>query len=114
MKPPRFLAGLTGGIGSGKSSALAEFDRLGAATLSLDQVAREQARPGREGYKAIMRAFGRGVLAADGTIDRRARGGRGFRSGAERRKLERPTPPPILREMDRVVGRLTGVVVVDV
>ncbi len=114
MKPRRFVVGLTGGIGSGKSSALAEFERLGAATLSLDQIAREQARPGRGGYKAVLRAFGRVALGPNGLIDRRALGARVFGDPAARRKLERATHPPILREMRRIVCGLRGLVVVDV
>ena len=114
MKPKRFVVGLTGGIGSGKSSALSEFERQGASTLSLDQIAREQAKPGREGHRAILRAFGRGVLGPDGRIDRRALGGAVFRKAAALRKLERATHPLILREMKRLVGGLKGVVVVDV
>jgi dephospho-CoA kinase len=114
VKPKNFVVGLTGGIGTGKSSALAEFERCGAATVSLDRLAHEQAKPGREGYRAIVRAFGKGVLGADGRIDRRALGERVFRSPAARRTLEKATHPSILREMERLVGRLTGVVVVDV
>jgi dephospho-CoA kinase len=114
MKPPRFVVGLTGGIGTGKSTALAEFARRGAATVSLDQIAREQARPGREGFRAIVRAFGRGVLDASGCLDRRKLGERVFRRPADLRKLERATHPPILREMKRLVAGLRGVVVVDV
>ena len=37
MRPKRFVVGLTGGLGTGKSSALAEFENLGAATVSLDR-----------------------------------------------------------------------------
>ena len=114
MKPRRFVVGLTGGIGTGKSSALAEFEELGAATLSLDHLAREQAKPGREGWKMIVKAFGRGILDASGKIDRRGLGARVFRREAARRKLERATHPAILREMSRLVSRMKGVVVVDV
>jgi dephospho-CoA kinase len=113
VRPRRFVVGLTGGIGTGKSSALAEFERRGLATVSLDRIAREQARPGRAGHLAIVRAFGRGVLAPSGEIDRRALGARVFRDAAARRRLERATHPAILREMDRLVRRLKGVVVVD-
>lgn len=113
-KPKSFVVGLTGGIGSGKTTALAEFERLGAATVSLDRIAREQARPGRDGFKAIVRAFGRGVLDGAGRIDRAALGARVFRDAAARRKLERATHPAILREMTQLASRLRGVVVVDV
>jgi len=113
-KPKRFVVGLTGGIGTGKSTALAEFARLGAATVSLDQIARAQAQPGREGWAAIKKAFGADVLDEKGAIDRRRLGARVFRSPAERRKLERATHPAIRREMKRLISLLDGVVVVDV
>ena len=106
--------GLTGGIGTGKSAALAEFERRGAAVFSLDRIAHEQARRGREGYRAIVRVFGRGILDEKGRIDRSALGELVFRDKAARARLERAAHPPILREMDRLVGRLRGVVVVDV
>jgi dephospho-CoA kinase len=113
VRPKRFVAGLTGGIGTGKSSALAEFERRGASTLSLDRIAREQARPGRGGHRAIVRAFGPGVLDAGGEIDRRALGAKVFRNPAARRRLERATHPLILREMERLLARMEGVVIVD-
>jgi dephospho-CoA kinase len=114
LRPKRFVVGLTGGIGTGKSSALEAFGRAGATTLSLDQVAHEQAKPGREGYLAIVRAFGKSVLQANGLIDRRSLGELVFRSPAALKKLERATHPSILREMEKLVGSMKGVVVVDV
>ncbi len=106
--------GLTGGIGTGKSSALETFEGLGAATVSLDQIAKEQAKPGREGFRAIVRTFGKGVLNSQGLIDRRALGEKVFKSPAALRKLEKATHPSILREMKRLVNGMKGVVVVDV
>ncbi|HXT02406.1 MAG TPA: dephospho-CoA kinase [Elusimicrobiota bacterium] len=114
MRPKRFVVGLTGGIGTGKSSALAEFERAGASTLSLDQIAHEQAKPGREGYRAIVKAFGKNVVRADGRLDRRGLGEIVFKSPAALRRLEKATHPSILREMERLVGSMEGVVVVDV
>jgi dephospho-CoA kinase len=114
MKPKRFVVGLTGGIGTGKSTVLAEFDRLGAATVSLDQIAREQAKPGREGYKAVLRAFGKSVLNEDGRLDRSRLGDFVFKHPAARKKLEKATHPIILKEMDRLISSLKGVVIVDV
>jgi dephospho-CoA kinase len=114
LKPKNFVVGLTGGIGTGKSSALNEFERLGASTVSSDRIAHEQAKPGREGYRAVVRAFGRNVLNTSGFIDRRALGEKVFKSPAALRKLERATHPPILREMEKLVDKLKGVVVVDV
>jgi dephospho-CoA kinase len=114
LRPKNFVVGLTGGIGTGKSSALEGFAREGAATVSLDRIAHEQARPGREGYKAIVRAFGRSIVGPNGLIDRRALGERVFKSPAALKKLERATHPSILREMVKLVDKLNGVVIVDV
>jgi dephospho-CoA kinase len=114
VKPLRFVVGLTGGIGTGKSAALAEFRRCGAETFSADDVARAQAEPGREGYRAIVRTFGHGVLSADGRLDRRALGAKVFRDVSARRRLEKATHPFILRELKRRAARAKGVVVVDV
>ena len=114
MRNKNFVVGLTGGIGTGKSSALESFEHAGASTISLDQIAHEQAKPGREGYRAILRAFGKNVVGAEGLIDRRALGEKVFRSPAALKKLERATHPIILREMERLVNSMKGVVVVDV
>jgi dephospho-CoA kinase len=114
VRPKNFVVGLTGGIGTGKSSALEAFAQAGAATISLDQIAHEQAQPGREGYQSIVRAFGQGVIAAEGRIDRRALGERVFKSPAALKKLETATHPIILREMERLVNAMKGVVIVDV
>lgn len=114
MKPSRFVVGLTGGIGSGKSTALGAFEDLGAATVSLDQIAKEQAKPGRDGYKAIVKAFGSCILKGDGTIDRALLGRVIFSDKRAKLGLERATHPLILKEMKELVGRLKGLVVVDV
>lgn len=114
MTPKRFVVGLTGGIGTGKSSALKAFESRGAATICVDQIAREQAKPGREGYKAIVRNFGRCILQDDGTIDRALLGRVIFSDKRAKLGLERATHPLILKEMKRLIGKLKGLVVVDV
>jgi len=114
VTPKRFVVGLTGGIGTGKSSALRAFEALGAATVSLDQIAKEQAKPGRKGYKAIVKNFGKCILKGDGTIDRALLGRVIFSDKRARLGLERATHPLILKEMNELVGRLKGIVVVDV
>ena len=82
--------------------------------LSLDQIAHQQAKPGGDAYKAIVRTFGKSILKGHGLIDRRALGERVFKSPAALRKLEKATHPSILREMEKLVAALEGVVVVDV
>jgi dephospho-CoA kinase len=66
--------GLTGGIGTGKSSVTAILRELGAVFIDADQVGWEAYRKGSTGFDAIVKAFGDGVVAEDGEIDRKALG----------------------------------------
>lgn len=98
-----FRIGLTGGIGTGKSTALAVFRALGAHTISADEIAHELSRRGRTLHRVIVRAFGDKFLRADGELDRRALGEAVFSHPALRRRLERVTHPQIAQEMRRQV-----------
>lgn len=109
--------GLTGGIGAGKSTALEEFSRLGARTLSLDRLARDLVRRGGFGFSKVVRAFGPEVVGADGELDREELGRRVFSNKARRRRLEGILHPMILREMRRWMAarrKTRGLSVVDV
>jgi dephospho-CoA kinase len=64
--------GLTGGLGSGKSTVAGIFEELGAAVISADQLGRQLMQPGEPVYAAIVEAFGQGVVRGDGSLDRRA------------------------------------------
>jgi len=64
--------GLTGGLGSGKSTAAQRFAELGAFVFSADEIGREMMQPGEPVYAAIVEHFGEMVLAADGSLDRSA------------------------------------------
>jgi dephospho-CoA kinase len=64
--------GLTGGLGSGKSTAARLFAALGAHVLNADAIGRELMETGKHVYAAIVAHFGKGVVLADGSLDRRA------------------------------------------
>ncbi len=98
--------GLTGGIGAGKSLALREFGRLGAKTISSDDVARDVVLPGTPAYRGVLKAFGAGVLGAQGRLDRKKLADLVFSSAQRRRRLERVIYPEILREISRRLKRL--------
>jgi len=86
MPGPPFV-GLTGGIGAGKSEALAALERLGVATLSADAVVHELY--GSPELVALVRdRWGSGVIAADGTVDRGAVARHAFADPGEREWLE--------------------------
>jgi len=63
--------GLTGGIGSGKTTVTTHFTALGVPVIDADVVARELVKPGLPAYQAIVQAFGSGVLDQDEALDRR-------------------------------------------
>lgn len=62
--------GLTGGIGSGKTTVIRLLTALGAPTIDADKVAHTTYAPGGPAYDGVVAAFGKEILAADGTIDR--------------------------------------------
>lgn len=82
------IVGLTGGIGSGKSTVARMFAELGVPIVDADQVARVVVEPGTVGLAKVVEAFGDGVLDAEGRLDRAALGERVFGDEAARKRLE--------------------------
>lgn len=67
---PHYIVGLTGGIGSGKTTASDEFQRLGIDVVDADVIAREVVAPNSEGLNAITQRFGQSILLDDGNLNR--------------------------------------------
>lgn len=80
--------GLTGGIGSGKSTVAALLAARGARIVDADRVAREVVEPGTPGLEAVAAAFGPGVLTPDGALDRPALAAVVFADPDARRRLD--------------------------
>ena len=89
------VIGLTGGIGSGKSTVAKMLAEKGAVVVDADRLAREVVAPGQPAFEKIVETFGRGVLRPDGTLDRKALGEIVFRDPEARRRLEAITHPRI-------------------
>lgn len=100
------IIGLTGGIGSGKSTVCDGFAALGTPIIDADLVAREVVMPGTPGLTQIINQFGQDILAQDGTLDRDKLRAQVFSDEASRRRLEAILHPLIREEMDRRVARL--------
>ena len=66
-----FIVGLTGGVASGKSAVARRFEARGVFVADADVAAREAVAVGSEGLAEVVAAFGAGVLAADGALDRK-------------------------------------------
>ena len=80
--------GLTGGIGSGKSTVSALLAARGAVVIDADRIARQVVEPGTPGLAAVAEAFGPGVLTSDGSLDRPALAAIVFADPAAREKLD--------------------------
>ena len=87
--------GLTGPIGCGKSTVAGWLGELGAVVIDADRVAREVTPPGSPELAAIVAAFGPGILAADGTLDRAALGRVVFGAPAALTHLEAIVHPAV-------------------
>lgn len=87
--------GLTGGIASGKSTVAKILQGLGAGVVDADALAREVVAPGTEGLRELVRAFGSGILVADGSLDRKRLGTIVFNDNDARGKLNAITHPRI-------------------
>jgi dephospho-CoA kinase len=92
--------GLTGGIGSGKSTVARLFVELGVAVIDADELAHRLMSPGGAAVSAILRQFG-ADLSADGGIDRRRLGRLVFEQPQQRQRLEMLLHPMIRIEMER-------------
>lgn len=79
--------GLTGGVGSGKSTVAALLAERGAVVIDADAIAREVIQTGTPGFGAVVERFGRAVLAADGSLDRAALASIVFADGSARADL---------------------------
>lgn len=97
------VVGLTGGIGSGKSTVAKLFAERGARVIDADKIGHEVYRPGTPGWEQVVAAFGRDVVAADGTIDRAVLGRKVFADPEARRTLNGIVHPLIGLE---IVARL--------
>ena len=82
-----YVIGLTGGIGSGKTTVAQMLERKGAALLSADAVGHEVYLPGQPAWQEIVDAFGRDIVAPDGTIDRKKLGAIVFSDPEQLRRL---------------------------
>ncbi|MEK7206931.1 MAG: dephospho-CoA kinase [Pseudomonadota bacterium] len=96
--------GVTGGIGSGKSTVASLFAEQGVPIIDTDVIAHALIEPGLPAYSAIVKAFGQSVLSAAKQIDREKLRGIVFEKTGERRKLEAILHPGIRDEVRKQLG----------
>jgi dephospho-CoA kinase len=91
------IAGLTGGIASGKSVVAGMFRELGAVIVESDRIGHDVILPGGPAYDDVVSAFGRSIIREDGTVDRDRLGAIVFHDAGKRQLLESMTHPHIIR-----------------
>lgn len=96
--------GLTGGVGSGKSTVAAELAELGAVVIDADQLAREVVARGTPGLAAVVEEFGEHLLTPEGDLDRPAMGALVFGDHERRRALEAIVHPLVFERYAELEG----------
>jgi dephospho-CoA kinase len=110
------LVGLTGGIGSGKTTVARMLAKRGAVVLDADRLARDAVAPGTAGLDAVAARFGPAVIASDGSLDRAALAEVVFADDEARAALEAIVHPEVRLRIAEAVSAhadTDGVVVVD-
>lgn len=100
------LIGLTGGIGSGKSTVSRFLQEAKIQVIDADAIARQVVRPGRPAYRMIIKAFGEGIIGSNREINRDRLGEIVFADETKRTLLETITHPEILKEITKRVRTL--------
>jgi dephospho-CoA kinase len=100
------LVGLTGGIGSGKSTVARLLERRGAVVIDADHLAREAVAKGTSGFERVLDAFGPGVIGPDGDLDRKALAAIIFSDADRKAALESIVHPEVARRFGEQVDEL--------
>ncbi len=110
--PTRTIIGLTGNIGTGKSTVARMLAELGAEAIDADKVAHEVIRAGTPGHSAVVETFGPEVLAPDGEIDRKRLGALVFTDPSALARLEAIVHPAVVQTVAHRISHSTANVVV--
>ncbi len=100
------IIGLTGNIGSGKSTVAKMFHRLGAAVIDVDKLAHKLLSPGSLAWKEVVTIFGRRILNADQKINRQRLGRIVFDNQQRLKKLNKVIHPHLVHQVENEVSRL--------
>ena len=102
------VIGLTGGIGTGKSEAARQLEKLGALIISADQVGHEAYTVNTEAWEQVVATFGNGILQDDKEIDRRKLGGIVFSDPSQLKKLNQIMHPRMARIVSDKIEAFRG------
>lgn len=105
---PPLVIGLTGGIGSGKSTVAGYFSALGITVVDADELAHTLVAPGMPAFEQIVAAFGAQAVAADGSLDRAYLRRRIFSYPEDKQRLEAILHPLIRARMQQRLAAAQG------
>lgn len=94
--------GLSGGIGSGKSTVAKILSELGAVVIDADAIAKEVLEPGQVGYESVVHAFGESVLDTSGNIDRKQLAAAVFQDTSQLAQLEAIVHPAVSARVTQI------------
>jgi dephospho-CoA kinase len=103
-----FVVGLTGGIGSGKSTVAARLQARGAAVVDTDEISRTLTGPAGDAMEAVRAAFGARFVTSEGALDRAAMRAFAFEDDTARARLEAILHPAIRSRADALLAAATG------
>tara|TARA_A100000164_G_C21741775_1_gene692638 strand:- start:227 stop:820 length:594 start_codon:yes stop_codon:yes gene_type:complete len=98
------IIGLTGGIGSGKSAAGIEFEKLGITVIDADEIAQKASLKNSKAYKEIVEYFGSSILDNSQNIDRRKLRNIVFNDDEQKKKLEQILHPAIREDISFAIS----------
>ena len=113
------IIGVTGSIGTGKTTVSGMFRRMGAVVIDADEISHQLIYPGKPAWKKIVSVFGKAVLRRDHFIDRKVLGRKVFSDSRLLKKLSGIIHPLVYKEIRGRIAKIkrsdpSGIVVVDV
>ena len=113
------IVGITGTIGTGKSTVVKIFRDLGAFIIDFDQLARRVVEPDKDAWKGIVNCFGSGILNNDRTINRQKLADIIFNDPSKLNKVNEIVHPEVYKEDNRIVEKRrlvdpTGMIIKDI
>jgi len=103
---PVLVIGITGGIGTGKTTVANLFSSLGVPVIDADELARQVVAPGQPAYEEILQHFGTTILSESGDLDRRRLREHIFSDSAKRDRLEAIVHPRVYAQMKHLLDAL--------